>query len=312
MRLSTIAGVTSAGATIIELEYAIVAGGGGGGGRYSGNGTAGGGAGGGGVLSTDRSGTALLEVLAGDSLTVTVGAGAPPNDFNNSSVSARGNSSFLGVLEAIGGGGGTYGRNLSGGAGSYDTYQGCTGGSGGGGASRGSYTYGYAGTSGQGFAGGSGSGSSAGGGGGGAGVAGGNGGGSTSGSGGNGLGITFFPTSIQSTLGVGQVSGAATYFGGGGSGGGSSPVGGLGGGAAGVTTYIARSGTAYTGGGGAGYNAGGLNSIGGGYGGGGAVVIKFLTALSGPTITAGLSYNTATDGDYTVIAFRSGTGTVTF
>jgi hypothetical protein len=47
-------------------------------------------------------------------------------------------------------------------------------------------------------------------------------------------------------------------------------------------------------------------------GGSGVVIIRFLTASSTPTIGAGLTYQSATDGDYTLIAFTAGSDTVTF
>jgi len=64
-------------------------------------------------------------------------------------------------------------------------------------------------------------------------------------------------------------------------------------------------GTANTGGGGGG-------SGGGTSGGSGVVILRFLTSDGSPTIGAGLTSSTSTDGDYTVIEFTAGSDTISW
>jgi LPXTG-motif cell wall-anchored protein len=88
--------------TVTDVEYLVVGGGGGGGARY------GGGGGGGGVLS------GVLPVSAGVALGVTVGAGGAGGAKRTSEVSpgpgSNGSASWLGTLQALGGGGGGAGN----------------------------------------------------------------------------------------------------------------------------------------------------------------------------------------------------------
>lgn len=296
-------GVSAFRPASIFVDYVVVAGGGGSGGAYNSSWSRSGGGGAGGVLSSERSGESQLEFFAGDVVTVTIGAGGSRNHFDN--FQPKGGNSLFGPLTALGGGSGTYGRNLTGGTGSYTAYQGSSGGSGGGGSAGGSYTYGYSGTAGQGH-----DGASMSGGGGGANQAGSSRSSSTvGGKGGDGLGISFVPTSFQTLTGAGVTSNGVVYFGGGGAGGGGSPTRALGGGATGSGTYSGNPGYANCGGGASGVDANGKF---GGNGGSGVVIIRFKTALSTPTVGAGLTYQTATDGEYTLMCFKNGSDTVTF
>jgi hypothetical protein len=104
-----------------------------------------------------------------------------------------------------------------------------------------------------------------------------------------------------------SITGTAQYYaaGGGGAQGGTTSVNGIGG------RHVAPNGTngvANTGsGGGGGWNhAGGT----GGNGGSGVAIIRFRGTT--PTVSAGLTYTETTDGDYTVLKFTNGTGTITW
>lgn len=239
-------------------EVLIVAGGGGGG--YD----VGGGGGAGGVVSSSLT-------LSTGTYTATVGAGgANSNNFNGgaSENQSGSNSSFTGLITAIGGGkGGSYtGASSSGGSGGGGGGQGGSGGSG---------------TSGQGNAGSSGTGNSSpysAGGGGGAG-------GAASGYNPNGGGHGGIGTNSYSTWASATSSGESGYFAGGGGGGGgldggsgAGGTGGLGGGGNGhqrSSGTPAESGQANTGGGGGGtgsWSAGGPAT---GAGGSGIVIIRY-------------------------------------
>jgi len=106
-----------------------------------------------------------------------------------------------------------------------------------------------------------------------------------------------------------SITGSAVTRGGGGGGGGISAggSGGAGGGGAGTVTG-GSNGTANLGGG-----AGGCaGSTSGAQGGSGLVIIRFPTAEGSPTIGAGLTSSSATDGTDTVITFTAGTDTITW
>jgi hypothetical protein len=107
---------------------------------------------------------------------------------------------------------------------------------------------------------------------------------------------------------VNSITGTAVGRGGGGGGGGTGGGGAAvhGGGAG--TTSGGNSGTANTGGGGGGTG----NATGSGAGGSGIVIIRFPTDEGSPTIGAGLTSSSATDGTDTVITFTAGTDTITW
>jgi hypothetical protein len=246
------------------IAYLVVAGGGAGGDTDSGGGGAGGY-----IASTTA-------VTMGSTFTITVGAGAPPTQSNNTRGANGSNSAAFGVT-AIGGGGGGGGAGASG---SNAFAQ--SGGSGGGAGSTRSSGFNGAGTSGQGNAGGNGASGNGGGGGGGAGAAGSNG---PSGNGGAGL----------------QWLNGSFYAGGGGGGHGSNTSGGVGGGGSGFTLGNGTSGSANTGGGGGG---GGGNNGDGGAGGSGIAIIRYSGAQrgTGGTVTS--------SGGFTIHTFTS-SGTFT-
>ncbi len=241
----------SANPNNISVEYLVVAGGGGGGAVYGGGGGAGG----------LRTGTGFA-VSAGNSYTVTVGAGAAGGTGGQGTQAPSGSNSVFATITSNGGGGG--GHETNGAAG------GCGGGAGGTGSS---YTGGAGNTPStspaQGFAGGNAPSTpavGAAGGGGGAGAAGQN--GSTTpgraGNGGVGVASTF--------------TGTSTFYAGGGGGGIIAPsqfgTGGAGGGGNGANTAptTGSSATTNTGGGGGG---GGYPGS-GGAGGSGIVIIRYL------------------------------------
>ena len=284
-----------AGVTAIDLL--VVAGGGGGGSRHSGGGGAGGL-----INSTNLSiNGRVLSVVVGDG-----GAGGAAQSTGGSDASDGANSVVSGggitTLTAIGGGGGGYGSSA-----------GRTGGSGGGGGSSGT---GGNGTSGQGSNGSAGLTNNSsywvGGGGGGAGGAGTTATTTKGGGGGVGLEISWIPTTVRTTLGVGVESSSKVFFAGGG-GGGSDRAGvvggdgGTGGGGAGETvTATIFPGTANTGGGGGGSGISGVGtgSRQGGKGGSGVVVLRYLTAA--PTITSQPSSATVVSGNTASLSVTPG------
>jgi len=226
------------------VEYLVVAGGGGGGVETTSSGTGGGG-GAGGLL------TGIVNVTAGTSYTVTVGAGGATR--TSSGVGNNGVASVFGNISATGGGGGggTNGGGASGGSGggaSYSTYP----------------TFGD-GIVGQGNAGGFGKTGTGAGGGGGAGTVG------LSGS-------TTAGSSVGNNGGAGiasAISGTVTAYAGGGGGTsyGTAGVGGVGGGG---TSGIANSSSGTSGGGNTGGGGGGGgNSANGMSGGSGIVVVRY-------------------------------------
>ena len=235
------------------VEYLVVAGGGAGG---SGSG---GGGGAGGLLQ------GITPVIAGTSITVTVGAGA------SSYVVAP--SSVFGNITAIGGGSGNTGGNGA-----------LSGGSGAGGESSAGYTIGGQGTFGQGNAGGNYYSASpyyycAGGGG--AGTVGLNSTATFAGNGGAGI--------------ASAINGTVTVYSGGGGGAayssGTGATGGVGGGGAGANGAGGTNGTANTGGGG-----GGGGTSAGGTGGSGIVIISYPDIYSAPTFGGANSPTASTSG----------------
>ena len=284
----------------LPVDYLVVAGGGGGG-NYGGGGGAGG----------FITGQTTLQM--GTSYTITIGDGGAGATSSNDRGTSGDNSVFSSFTAIGGGGGGSNGT-------SPDAVYIHTGGSGGsgGGESQQNNTSGApgSGTAGQGNDGGNAYNSTSqhlGGGGGGAGAVGGNASSGVAGSGGVGLTTNLITEAIASSESVGQVSSANIYFSGGGGGqrftsSGTLGAGGLGGGGRGGSSssgIAAISGSPNSGGGGgAGYND--IN----GAGGSGVVILRFNNPA--PTISAGLSYSTATIGNDTVLIFKSGTGTVTF
>lgn len=158
-----------------------------------------------------------------------------------------------------------------------------------------------------------------GGGGGGAGAVGANSSTTKGGVGGVGRAISWIPTSVATTLGVGEVSGSSVYFAGGG-GGGSNVVigntGGLGGGGDSLSRSYSNGNpestnhldaTPHTGGGGAGMGIN-SNNVFGGDGGTGVVVIRLPLLYSNLgsdfTNTSGLQAVSTQSGNYTYIAFK--------
>ena len=93
-----------------------------------------------------------------------------------------------------------------------------------------------------------------------------------------------------------SITGTSTYYCGGGAGNGATNSGGLGGGG---NNGVA--GAANTGGGGGGGNKNG---------GSGVVIVRWLTGDATPTIGAGLTTSSATDGDYTVLTITGGVDTI--
>lgn len=105
-----------------------------------------------------------------------------------------------------------------------------------------------------------------------------------------------------------SITGSAVGRGGGGGGGGTGAGGTASDGGGAGTVTGGSNGTANTGGG-----AGGTgNSTSTGVGGSGVVIIRFPTAEGSPTIGAGLTSSSATDGTDTVITFTAGTDTITW
>ena len=268
--------------------------GGGGGGAQGSQGAGGGGAG------AVRSGTS--SGLTGYApMTIAIGAGGATNF---SGFGTTGGRTIYQSNQALGGGGG----GDSAGAGK-------DGGSGGGGSGAGTNSGGSADNPSYGNPGGSSQGSTnaddvAGGGGGGAGGSGGNATTSSAGDGGIGVISTIISAANATALGVGEVSGSDVYFGGGGGGsrrtttGGTAGDGGLGGGGNGSATAEGDSGAANTGGGAGGCR--GLDVANPRSGGSGVIILRLNDSSYLPTIGAGLTYSTVTEGTDTVIVFTAG------
>lgn len=158
-----------------------------------------------------------------------------------------------------------------------------------------------------------------GGGGGGAGGVGANSSTTKGGVGGIGRAISWIPTSVATSLGVGEVSGSSVYFAGGGGGGtsnGTGDTGGLGGGGDSLSRSYSGNNpestnhldaTPHTGGGGAGMGVN-SNTVFGGDGGTGVVVIRLPLLYSNLgsdfTNTSGLQAVSTQSGNYTYIAFK--------
>jgi len=299
----TLSGLTIA--TVLAVDYLVVAGGGGGGAALGG----GGGAGGYRATTTYGGSEAVLNLAEATNYSVTIGAGGVGGTGSNTANGrgTNGGSSIFSPLPTTnfatgGGAGGSYYPSTG------TNSVGNNGGSGGGAGTSGQ-TANYAGgvaTSGQGNDGGTSAGVSpyCSGGGGGAGATGGNSGSTFAGDGGNGL---------QNTITV--ASGTGPYYAGGGGGGaytysnGSTPgSGGVGGGGNGVGTSNGNGnpGTPNTGGGG----GGGCYQFGnGGLGGSGIVILRYPNTK---TITAGgtLIATTTTVSTDKVTTFTAGTGNI--
>lgn len=254
---------------VTDVEYLIVGGGGGGGSSTSFSTAGSGGGGAGGVLS------GTLNVTAGQSLDVVVGAGGNTGAPGNNSGTNGGNSSFANNvgsgLIALGGGAGIGGNG-----------NGSAGGSGGGGRGGGPGAGLQPGTAQGGLGNAGGSGPSPGGhGGGGGGGATSAGGGNSAVSGGNGgAGFESF------------ITGASFFVGGGGGGGGANAdaigVGGVGGGGSGANDgTVATAGVDGTGGGGGGGNNNRLGAVGGS----GTVILRYqLNPLNQNTTAEAAEY----------------------
>jgi hypothetical protein len=258
----------------VSVQALVIAGGAGGAGQSE---QSCGGGGAGGFRSSSN-----LQLVPGQSYTVTVGAGGAGGNGTNGT---SGSSSTLSSITSAGGGGGGRQTNtgLSGGSG---------GGSGGGASGFGAGNTPST-TPAQGNNGGTSDGPTTGGGGGGAGSAGGNGSGGYGGAGGSGA-----SSSITGS--------AVTYAGGGGGGGNNGALGGSGGGGNGGGYYnpgSVTSGEASKGAGGGGLTAGGQA----GSGGSGLVIIRSAVAAAS---TTGSPTVTTVGGD-TVYTF-TGSGSITF
>jgi hypothetical protein len=246
-------------------DFLVVAGGGSGGQNNSGAGSGGGGAGGyrtsAGTSGANSGAENKLNLIAGNSYTVIVGAGGAALAIGANSNGNNGTASSFSNITSTGGGGG-------GGVNSSSASVGNSGGSGGGANPSTVSTTGGAGTANQGFAGGTAGVASgidySGGGGGGAGAVGGNKADYLGGAGG--AGLSSF------------ITGTTTFYAGGGGGatyGASYAAGGVGGGGAGAPSSNSPAGiagTANTGGGGGGVYGGGNAS---GAGGSGIVIIRY-------------------------------------
>jgi uncharacterized repeat protein (TIGR02543 family) len=269
------------------IDLLVVAGGGGGGSRHAGGGGAGG------LLQEQN-----LSVTA-SSLSISVGAGGA----GGAASSALGSDGSNGANSSVSGSGLTARTAIGGGAGGHSSVGSVGGSGGGGGCCQGA---GSAGTTGQGNAGSAGvTGSTPygywlGGAGGGAGAAATAANGSTrvAGLGGVGASVSWIPTTVRSSLGVGVESSGASYFAGGGGGGtaefGTGGSGGVGGGGAGAT-YQGNpvGGISNSGGGGGGGGMYSNNSVvAGGAGGSGVVVLRYAKAM--PI----LSYNASDNASY--------------
>jgi hypothetical protein len=246
-------------------DFLVIAGGGSGGQNNIGAGSGGGGAGGyrtsAGTSGANSGAENKLNLIAGNSYTVIVGAGGAALSVGSNRNGNDGTASVFSTISSTGGGGGA-------GISSVNASVGNSGGSGGGGNASQVSSTGGAGTFGQGFAGGIGgvaSGSDyAGGGGGGAGAVGSGRVGSIGGAGGAGLSSSINGTATTRAGG----GGGATY----GTPGGAGGAGGGGTGGASTGDVAGTAGTANTGGGGGG-TYGGANSS--GAGGSGIVIIRY-------------------------------------
>jgi len=277
------------GQATFTADFLVIAGGAAG----RADGAGGGGAGGmrssisatGGSGSTESS----LTLATGVAYPVTIGAGAPSNQYVNGS-----DTETIGIFARGGGAPGNRGPN------------GQNGGSGGGGGGIGT-SKGY-GISTQGFEGGNGYSSFGGGGGGGAGAAGTTANSNSGFNGGAGAINTIISTSQATSASVGEVISTDVYYAGGGGGGGNtgSSSGGNGGGGNGSGSGNGGSGTANTGGGGGGaawqYN--------GGAGGSGVAIIKYPNTFT--SSNTGLTISSTTVTGYKIDIITAGTGTITF
>jgi hypothetical protein len=270
------------GASVISIDYLVVAGGGSGGGTTNTQAYSGGGGGAGGFRPSTNfviSPSIALQLTIGAG-----GAGAPSN-------SANGFNSVFSSIISIGGGRGGFngGNGFSGGSGGGGSYGGDIGG---------------AGTSGQGNAGGNGV-NLASGGGGGAGSIGSNGTIASGGNGGSGLTSSISGINIGYAGGGGGGSATNTTF---------RPAGTAtdgGGAGAGSTSTAATPGTANTGGGGGGTS---FNYyLGGGNGGSGIIIIKIPDTVTA-TFSAGVTQTTSTSGGFKIITVTAAgvSDTVTF
>jgi len=270
----------------ITADFLVIAGGGGGGFDDGGGGGAGGyrnsysteSSGGGGSSET------ALELQAGETYTITVGAGGSGVTSDRGGTGGNSSISGTGITTITSAGGG-------GGGGRPTDVTGVNGGSGGGGQGSNPATSGGSGTANQGFDGGDGTGGGNGGGGGGAGEA-----GNTDGNGHGGDGLSS------------SITGSSVARGGGGSGSsrtGSTYPAGTGGGGTGGNTGTppivnATSATANTGGGGGGGSGNGETS---GSGGSGVVILRMATADYSGTTTG--SPTVTTDGTDTILTFNA-------
>jgi hypothetical protein len=285
-------------ASVITVDYLVVAGGGAGNYSPGNGGTGGGGAGGlrSTVTATGGGGSleTALSIVKGTNYTVTVGAGGASTQ---SSSLFPGENSVFATVTSTGGGGGGPGQLVQAGA----------GGSGGGAGENSSGYYGirtaspvqgydgggtiYTGSDGHG--------------GGGAGAVGANGvGSSAGGSGGNGAAVSITGTSVTYAGG----GGASSYSGTGGDGG----TGGGGNGTGPSNRTSGTAGGANTGGGGG--SIGGSRGYGGSSAGGsGVVILRWLTSDATISVGAGLTADsTGTDGSYSYKRFTAGSGNVSF
>ena len=285
-------------ASIIPIEYLVIAGGGGGGSAQNfPNSEGGGGGGAGGYI------TGSTNITIGTAYSTTVGGGGAGGTFNGGAPTngVQGSLSLFSTIQAAGGG--------YGGGGAYsgqNARSGNSGGSGGGGGAGPSGSNGGNGNTpstspSQGSTGGAG---------GNLGRAGGGGGYSQQGQAGTvpaggvgGFGGAGASLSISGT--------AVNYAGGGGGGslttggaGGSSPSGGNGG----AGSNNGSAGTDNTGGGGGGSGP----TTNGGKGGDGVVIIAYLNTYPAPTSIVGLTYTEPTRAGYRVYRFTAGSGTITW
>jgi hypothetical protein len=277
---STITSNEITAATIVTVDYLVVAGGGAGGRGENDTGAGGGGAGGlrSTISPTGGGGTAetAIQVPGSTDVTVTVGAGGP----GTSTQGTDGSNSIFSTITSLGGGGGGW----------YAPTEGNSGGSGGGGGVYGGASGGGAGTANQGFNGRAGlTGPIRAGGGGGSGELGG-----TDGvqDGGDGVSNNITGTAVN-YAGGGAGSGVGTDYGSGGDGGGAASN---------------AAGSANTGGGGSG-SRGGNN---GGAGGSGVVILRYADTFT-ITIGAGLTgTESEASGGYKRATITAGTGNVSW
>ena len=282
-----------------DISYMSVAGGGGGG---SSDGSSSVGAGGGGGAGGMIEGT-ISNQSQGNTISVVIGAGGNGQASGSSTAPVNGsNTTITDQTTTIGGGAGGY----------YSSSPAGKDGGSGGGAGYSNLNTGGNGTSGQGNAGGGMAGGGAtpyygNGGGGGKGAVGAQGTGSGGGNGGIGGTTTIITSSGATAQSVGEVNSGNVYFAGGGGGGsdgsGTQGTGGLGGG--GDAGNPGQAGAANTGGGGGAgaHPAGAGNAYAGGNGGSGCVIFSVPTA-NYSSVTSG-SPTVITEGDNTIIIFKS-------